>query len=259
MSNLSASGSGGAYGGGLCAVVGELNRYRGASEGGGPPPRPPAAPRVPSAHQIGLHIGGMAAPPPPPPGAPPPPVSPGSRDINVASGLHIARLSVVAPDGVPEWEGSSRRTEHSGQATPQGLQPHDGGFGSYPTVEEPEWAGPAAAPPGTEEIVRVWRNDAGLGIVVNERNEVRRAARRLEHTEGARQSGARHNQRGVAPSSRPLILPPPPLPPSTQVVQLDASGGAAEANHDPSQGAAVAVGDAILAIDGSPLGDTPLR
>jgi hypothetical protein len=43
------------------------------------------------------------------------------------------------------------------------------------------------------------------------------------------------------------------------VVQLDASGGAAEANHDPSQGAAVAVGDAILAIDGSPLGDTPLR
>ena len=181
MSNLSASGSGGAYGGGLCAVVGELNRYRGASEGGGPPPRPPAAPRVPSAHQIGLHIGGMAAPPPPPPGAPPPPVSPGSRDINVASGLHIARLSVVAPDGVPEWEGSTRRTEHSGQATPQGLQPHDGGFGSYPTVEEPEWAGPAAAPPGTEEIVRVWRNDAGLGIVVNERNEVRRAARRLEH------------------------------------------------------------------------------
>ena len=250
MSNLSASGSGGAYGGGLRRRRRTQPVPR-RSEGGGPPPRPPAAPRVPPLTRLDS-ISVMAA------AAAAARRAAAARVAGLAGHqrrerLHIARLSVVAPDGVPEWQGRADGWSTQGRRRRRGSS-RTTAASAHPTVEGPS---------GRLRRRRPGRRRScacgGTTRARHRRERTNRCAVQLggSNTQRERGSGAPHPER--ARPAADLSIPPPPLPPSAQVVQLDASGGAAEANHDPSQGAAVAVGDAILAIDGSPLGDTPLR
>ena len=93
--------------------------------------------------------------------------------------------------------------------------------------------GGAGGGAGTEEIVRVWRNDAGLGVVV--KNGTRCAVQ----LGGSNTSAGRAapTPRGRCPAAVQTSQPPASPSSLAQVMQLDASGGAeGEPRSEPGRG-----------------------